>query len=67
VQGEWPAPDTGEEMALLVSGNIIGAKDFNTSFMDGSARQMAFGDEFSEPGGGFGVVIIVEVQFTLTR
>jgi hypothetical protein len=56
-----PSPDTGEEVALSIP-DKVGTPDVeDTSLVDVSWRDMAFGDKITKPGGGVGIDFIIVV------
>jgi hypothetical protein len=58
-QGEGPASDPGEEVALVVLGEFIGIHLQNAAAVNVTSRQLASRDQLAQPGAGARVVIVV--------
>jgi hypothetical protein len=58
-QGEGPAADPGEEVALVVLGELIGLHLQNAAAVHVASRQLASRDQLAEPGAGARIVVVV--------
>jgi len=58
-EGEAPAPDAREEMALGVAAEIVGSHVNNASLVNVAWRDVSGVDEVAEPLGGIGVNLVV--------
>jgi hypothetical protein len=58
-QGETPPTDAGEEVALIEPSEVGGLHVNDASLVNDSGRDVASGDEVSEPGSGIGVDLVV--------
>lgn len=58
-QGEGPDTDSGEEMALGESAQIVRGDIFNASFVHDARRDVAGVDEVAQPLGGVGIELVV--------
>jgi hypothetical protein len=64
-QGEGPAADPGEEVALVVLGEFIGLYLQNAAAVHVASRQLASRDQLAEPGAGARVVVVVVGDYHL--
>lgn len=62
LEGEGPAGDPGEEMALNKFGKVIWADFDNAPLIHDTIRYFASTDELANPFCGTGIVLIVVVQ-----
>jgi len=59
-QGEGPAPDSGEEVALVVGGEVGGLDIGDAPGVDGSGREVTGRHQAAQPRDGEAVVVAVE-------
>jgi len=65
-QGEGPAPDPGEEMALIESGKVIWFDFKDAPFVHDPRRQVALRDQLAKPSARLRVVVVVVVHIPRT-
>jgi len=63
-QGERPSADPGEEVALVVSGEVVGIDFKDAPFVNVPRRQVARRDQFSQPRARLRVVVVVVVHIS---
>ena len=59
LEGVGPSPDPGEEVALLVSGEVCGLDELDVSLVNVTGWDETVCDELTEPCGSEGVVFVV--------
>jgi len=59
LEGDAPAADAGEEVALPKPGKIGGINVADIPLIDDPRRDVSRSDEFSQPSGGVRIVFVV--------